>query len=149
MKKAWNYFLNKIGYPRGQAEYIKIKKAEYDLMKKMVERQDNFSTQIIKQTKEIDFLKTQLEKKEIERKHYSGKCGGLTKQVNKLTKKINLLLNENDRLSKIIDKMGEETSVKNLEIEMLKNKGKRKKDVESYKNYFQARKELEKREKNE
>lgn len=149
MKEAWTYFLNKIGYPRGEAEYIKIKKIEYDLMKKMAERQDNYAKQIMDQTKEIDILNTKLLKEITSKKHYSGKCGGLTKQVNKLIKKNKLLLEENERLNNIIEKLDNTISVKGLEIEMLKNKGKRKKDIESYKNYFQARKELEKREKNE
>lgn len=149
MRDTWYRFLKRIGYPRGQAEYIKIKKAEYDLMKKMVERQDNFTTQIMNQTKEIDFLKNELEREQNNRKHYSGKCGGLTKQVNKLTKKINALLDENNRLCEVLNTLYEKSSIKDLEIEMLRNKGKRKKDIESYKNYFQARKELEKRELNE
>lgn len=142
--------MRKLRFPKiPLSEYVKVRKTDYELMKKMVERQDNFSIQIMKQTKEISSLKTQLENKEAEKKHYSGKCGGLTKQVNRLTMKNDLLLNENNRLCEIIDKLHKEISVKDLEIEMLKNKGKRKKDVESYKNYFQARKELEKREINE
>lgn len=148
-------FLQKIGFsPKKENMYIKVRKTDYDLMKKMIERQDNFSIQIIQQTQQIDTLKNQIElltkenkKKEFSRRKSVGKTGGLTKQVNKLERKNKQLLEALSLKSEELKIQNKKIDFYRKEIAMLKNKGKKKKDIETYKNYFEARKELEKREK--
>lgn len=160
MKKKTNFFdflLKKIGFPeKKDDEYLKIKKSDYDLMKKITERQDNFAIQIMKQTKTIEqndeIIKSrdeEIENLKFEKRKLNGKIGGMQRQLNILKQKNSTLFKEIENTHEIIKELNNNINIKKLEIEMLKNKGKRKKDIESYKNYFEARKELEKREKNE
>lgn len=121
-------------------KFVKIKISEYELMKKMSSKIKNYITQIQEQNKEINDLKEKIKDVESKRKKNASKIGGLQTKLNNEIKK-NLLL------QKIITENQETIKLQEAEIGMLKNKGKRKKDIESYKNYFQTRKELEKREK--
>ena len=50
------------------SEYIKIRKNDYELMKKMVERQDNYVKQIMDLSKELNEVKKELEYKEEQRR---------------------------------------------------------------------------------
>lgn len=66
------------------SEYIKIRKTDYELMKKMVERQDNYARQIMDLTKELNELKELLFLKEEQRRKLAGKIGGMKKHINRL-----------------------------------------------------------------
>lgn len=65
-------------------EYIKIRKTDYELMKKMVERQDNYVKQIMDLTKELNEVKEKLLHTEEQRRKLAGKIGGLQKFINRL-----------------------------------------------------------------
>lgn len=126
-----------------------VKTAEYELMKKSMERQTSYLTQIMDQFAEIKNMKEELQKinamlkiKETKRRKSASKIGGLQASLNSQRQK-------NDVLLEMLKEKDIELDVKEKEVEMLRNKGKRKKNVESYKNYFEARKELEKKEINE
>lgn len=126
-----------------------IKTTEYELMKKSMERQTSYLTQIMDQFAEIKNMKEELQKinamlkiKETKRRKSASKIGGLQASLNSQRQK-------NDVLLEMLKEKDVELDVKEKEVEMLRNKGKRKKNVESYKNYFEARKELEKKEINE
>lgn len=66
------------------SEYIKIRKNDYELMKKMVERQDNYVKQIMDLSKELNEVKKELEYKEEQRRKLAGKIGGMKKYINRL-----------------------------------------------------------------
>lgn len=126
-----------------------VKTTEYELMKKSMERQTSYLTQIMDQFAEIKNMKEELQKinamlkiKETKRRKSASKIGGLQASLNSQRQK-------NDVLLEMLKEKDVELDVKEKEVEMLRNKGKRKKNVESYKNYFEARKELEKKEINE
>lgn len=126
-----------------------VKTSEYELMKKSMERQTSYLTQIMDQFAEIKNMKEELQKinamlkiKETKRRKSASKIGGLQASLNSQRQK-------NDVLLEMLKEKDVELDVKEKEVEMLRNKGKRKKNVESYKNYFEARKELEKKEINE
>ena len=126
-----------------------VKTSEYDFMKKSMERQASYLTQIMDQFAEIKNMKEELQKinamlkiKEDKRRKSASKIGGLQASLNSQRQK-------NDVLLEMLKEKDIELDVKEKEVEMLRNKGKRKKNVESYKNYFEARKELEKKEINE
>lgn len=126
-----------------------VKTSEYEFMKKSMERQASYLTQIMDQFAEIKNMKEELQKinamlkiKETKRRKSASKIGGLQASLNSQRQK-------NDVLLEMLKEKDVELDVKEKEVEMLRNKGKRKKNVESYKNYFEARKELEKKEINE
>lgn len=126
-----------------------VKTSEYELMKKSIERQPSYLTQIMEQFNKLEKMEEQLAKinealkiKETKRRKTASKIGGLQTSLNTQREK-------NEELLKLISEKDEEIELKTKEVEMLKNKGKRKKDVESYKNYFEVRKKLEDKEKNE
>lgn len=126
-----------------------VKTSEYEFMKKSMERQASYLTQIMDQFAEIKNMKEELQKinamlkiKETKRRKSASKIGGLQASLN-------LQRQKNDVLLEMLKEKDVELDVKEKEVEMLRNKGKRKKNVESYKNYFEARKELEKKEINE
>lgn len=126
-----------------------VKTSEYEFMKKSMERQASYLTQIMDQFAEIKNMKEELQKinamlkiKETKRRKSASKIGGLQASLNSQRQK-------NDVLLEMLKEKDIELDVKEKEVEMLRNKGKRKKNVESYKNYFEARKELEKKEINE
>ena len=66
------------------SEYIKIRKNDYELMKKMVERQDNYVKQIMDLSKELNEVKEELIQKEEQRRKLAGKIGGMKKYINRL-----------------------------------------------------------------
>lgn len=66
------------------SEYIKIRKTDYELMKKMVERQDNYVKQIMDLTKELNEIKEEITQKEEQRRKLAGKIGGMKKYINRL-----------------------------------------------------------------
>ena len=126
-----------------------IKTKDYNLMKNMIDTIPGYTTQIRKQNidlkkkkEELDLKIDELDTKEKQRMKLIAKVGGLTTSLKREKKK-------NQNLIKELTDVTMELDIKEKEIKMLKNKGKRKKDLESYKNYFEARRELEKREKND
>lgn len=66
------------------SEYVKIRKNDYELMKKMVERQDNYVKQIMELSKELNKVKEELMQKEEQRRKLAGKIGGMKKYINRL-----------------------------------------------------------------
>ena len=66
------------------SEYIKVRKTDYELMKKMVERQDNYVKQIMDLSKELNETKEELMQKEEQRRKLAGKIGGMKKYINRL-----------------------------------------------------------------
>ena len=66
------------------SEYIKVRKTDYELMKKMVERQDNYVKQIMELSKELNEVKEELMQKEEQRRKLAGKIGGMKKYINRL-----------------------------------------------------------------
>ena len=66
------------------SEYVKIRKNDYELMKKMVERQDNYVKQIMDLSKELNKVKEELMQKEEQRRKLAGKIGGMKKYINRL-----------------------------------------------------------------
>lgn len=66
------------------SEYVRVRKTDYELMKKMVERQDNYTKQIMNLTKELNEVKEKLLHKEEQRRKLAGKIGGLQKFINRL-----------------------------------------------------------------
>jgi hypothetical protein len=66
------------------SEYIKVRKTDYELMKKMVERQDNYVKQIMDLSKELNKIKEELIIKEEQRRKLAGKIGGMKKYINRL-----------------------------------------------------------------
>lgn len=88
--------MKKLKFPKiPSSEYIKIRKTDYDLMKKMAERQDNFAVQIMNQNKEIQSLNEELNTIKEKNKKLIGKIGGMQKAINYLTKK-NKTLSSNE-----------------------------------------------------
>ena len=106
-------------------EYILVKQSEYDLMKKITERQDNYIEQIKinnkeiqKQQDEINDLSTsvetvleQLKIKEFERRKNAGKAGGLQKSLNQEKDKTEKLKEE---VKELKDKLAESMTDKYL-----------------------------------
>lgn len=70
--------------PKESDTYISIRKTDYELMKKMVERQDNYVKQIMDLTKELNEIKEEIIQKEEQRRKLAGKIGGLKKHINRL-----------------------------------------------------------------
>ena len=139
-------------------EFILVKKAEYELMKKVTERQDNYIEQIKINNKEIqnqqdeisnlsssiEEVLEQLKIKESERRKAAGKAGGLTASLNKEREKKEQLLQDKAKLENTIELNELEIKKRDAEIKILTGKG-RKKNIEDYKNYRECRHELEKR----
>lgn len=133
----------------GERPFKILKTKEYNLMKNMIDGIPGYTTQIRKQNedlknlqKELDLKSAELTQKEDKRRKLVAKLGGLQTSLNNC-KRIN------NELIKKLEDIEVQIDLKDKEIEMLRNKGKRKKDIESYKNYFEARRELEKREKSD
>lgn len=126
-----------------------VNKARYELLEKMVERQDNYIENIKLNNKKIDELKEKINKileelkiKEGKRRKLASKVGGLQASLNNQKEKNSIIL-ENLELKTL------EADLKNKEILMLRNKDKKKKNIEDYKNFVECRKELEKRSRSE
>lgn len=122
-----------------------VNKARYELLEKMVERQDNYIENIKLNNKKIDELKEKINKileelkiKEDKRRKLASKVGGLQASLNHQKEKNSIIL-ENLELKTL------EADLKNREILMLRNKDKKNKNIEDYKNYFEGRKEIIKR----
>lgn len=69
--------------PSEDDKFITISKDEYNLMKKIIDRDGKYLTQITNQTKEIRELKEKIDEKERQRRKTAGKVGGMQKELNK------------------------------------------------------------------
>lgn len=77
--------MKKLRFPKiPTSEYVKIRKTDYELMKKMVERQDNYAKQILDLIKELNKTKEQLFKKEEQRRRLASRIGGLKRHISRL-----------------------------------------------------------------
>lgn len=147
--------------------FVDVNRINY--LEKLSERAENYIKQLMQQFKKIeekdnkidelndkiDTILETLKIKEEQRRKSAGKIGGLKASLNiqkkkneQLVKDIAEMLDDLDEKNAEINDKNIELEFKNKEIEMLRDNGK-KKNIESYKNFFEARKELEKREKNE
>ena len=69
--------------PSEDDKFITISKDEYKLMKKIIDRDGRYLTQIMEQGKEIKLLKEKINEKEKTRRKTAGKVGGMQKELNK------------------------------------------------------------------
>lgn len=137
--------------------YVLIKRTDYELMQKMVDRQDNYLAQIKMNNEEIGKLRdtnedmvgvvkdtlSQLKQTEQARRKNASKIGGLTTSLNKEKNKTKELL---DTVSELED----EIKLKQLEIEkkdvqnkILKNTGKQK-QLDDYKKLQELNQDIQK-----
>lgn len=72
--------------PSKNGETITIKMKEYELMKKMIEKEECYIIQIHEQNKIIKDLKERLTEKESSRRKLAGRIGAMTRIINGLKK---------------------------------------------------------------
>ena len=72
--------------PSKNGETITIKMKEYELMKKMIEKEECYIIQIHEQNKIIKDLKERLTQKESSRRKLAGRIGAMTKKISRLEK---------------------------------------------------------------
>lgn len=144
---------------RYRLKIVDVNRLEF--LEKLSERTENYIQQIMIQIKKIQEKNNEiaelnnkiddtfeiLKLKEEQRRKNASKAGGLQRSLNSFKKKNDKLIEERANLADELENKNIELELKEKEIQMLKNKDSKKKDVETYKNYFHARKELEKREK--
>ena len=144
-----------------------IKQGEYNLLKRMSERQDNYIEQIRqlhklveKHEEDIKNIEFKISEKDVEielkehaRRKIAGKVGGMQASLNNKDKKIDTLKELNNSIQQDLKDTEKELSKKNEELketkqqlEFFKNH-RRAPSLEDYKNYVGQRKELEKRSK--
>lgn len=119
-----------------------VDKVKYELMEKIVERQDNYIEQIKKATKEIDSLKSLLEIKNKSLHLLSSRVGGMSNSNQKKQTKIEKL--QDDLKEAISENMQLKESLK-----FYQKYGKENPKLEKVKNYYLLRKEVERRNKYE
>ncbi|MBR0471730.1 MAG: hypothetical protein IJI98_03410 [Methanosphaera sp.] len=133
--------------------YVLVKRTDYELMQKMVDRQDNYLTQIKMNNEEIGKLKDtnedmveivkdtlkQLKLKEEARKRNASKIGALTTNYNRV-KAQNEELKDNLELEKL------ESEKKDVQIKILKNIGKQK-QMDDYKKLEELNRDIQKHKK--
>lgn len=120
-----------------------VNRTRYELLEKIKDRTDNYIEQIKLMHQKIDNIERQFEELEEKllicehaRREGIGRAGGLKASLNRTKNKLKKLEHENNITE-------QKLKVKEEEVKILRSK---KHDVESYKNYFQSRKELERRE---
>lgn len=159
----WYKLKNNITNLLEKLDFKVISKGTYNCMKKIAERQDNYIENIrILNSKvgtledKIDLTLENLQIKEEQRRKNACKIGGLQASLNSQKVKNECLVKDNINLASKIENDRQEfetvkkeledtVRLKDAEIKMLRNKGKKSKNVEDYKNYFECRKELERR----
>ncbi len=144
---------------KGNSFFVIVRRNRYQLLENIADRLKGYLTNLKMNFDEIQNLKDdikniekKLDIKEEQRRKIAGKVGGLTKSLNKANQKNADLLKNREELLNTIElrdlqmeliKIQKEKSEN--EVKILKNRGK-KKDIETYKNFFECRHELEKRE---
>lgn len=119
-----------------------VDKVKYELMEKIVERQDNYIEQIKKANKEIDSLKSLLKIKNKSLHLLSSRVGGMSNSNQKKQTKIEKL--QDDLKEAISENMQLKESLK-----FYQKYGKENPKLEKVKNYYLLRKEVERRNKYE
>ena len=90
----------------------------------------------------VDKIVKKLEEKEIQRRKSAGKVGGLTASLNKEKEKTEQLLEDKAKLENTMQLKELELSEKDIEIQILKNLGK-KKQINDYKKLQEIRKDID------
>ena len=140
--------------------YVLIKRTDYELMQKMVDRQDNYLTQIKMNNEEIGKLRdtnedmldyinetlNQLKISETMRKRNACKIGALTTNYNREKKKTEELLNTVNELEDTLKLQRLETDKKEVQIKILKNAGKQK-QMDDYKKLQELNMDIQKHKK--
>jgi len=140
--------------------YILVKAADYELMQKMVDRQDNYLAQIKMNNEEIGKLRdtnedmldyindtlNQLKVSERARKRNASKIGALTTNYNREKRKNEELLNTVNELEDAIKLQQLESDKKDVQISILKQTGKQK-QMEDYKKLQEITKDINKHKK--
>ena len=119
-----------------------VDKVKYELMEKIVERQENYIEQIKKANKEIDNLKSLLETKNKSLHLLSSRVGGISNSNQKKQIKIEKLQNDLKEVT------SENTQLKES-LKFYQKYGKENSKLEKVKNYYLLRKEVERRSKYE
>lgn len=136
-------------YSKGLKEednYVILNRNEFELMKKMVDRQDNYINQIKMNNEEIDKLKDKLKQKELVRRKTAGKVGGLVGHLNYEKKQNKLLLDRIIELESAKKLQEIELEKANTQIKILKDSGK-KKQIEDFKKLSELNEEIKKHKK--
>lgn len=128
-------FLEKL--PKRLEGYLKQLNDNFGTLKSNEERINNLDNKV---TKAFEML----EEKEHQRRKTAGKVGGLTASLNREKEKTEQLLEDKITLENTIEIQQKEIDLKEQEINILRNRG-QKQDIEAYKTFFQSRKELERR----
>ena len=137
--------------------YVLIKRTDYELMQKMVDRQDNYLTQIKMNNEEIGKLRDtnedmvsmvkdtlkQLKLKEEARRKNASKIGALTTNYNKEKRKTEELLNTVNELEDAIKLQQLEIEKKDVQNKILKNTGKQK-QMDDYKKLQELNQDIQK-----
>ena len=140
--------------------YVLIKRTDYELMQKMVDRQDNYLAQIKINNEEIGKLRdtnedmvgvvkdtlNQLKQTEQARKKNACKIGGLTTSLNKEKNKTKKLLNTVNELEDTIKLQQLEIEKKDVQNKILKNTGKQK-QLDDYKKLQELNQDIQKHKK--
>ena len=137
--------------------YVLVKRTDYELMQKMVDRQDNYLTQIKMNNEEIGKLRdtnedmvgvvkdtlNQLKQTEQARKKNACKIGGLTTSLNKEKNKTKELLDTVSELENEIKLKQLEIEKKDVQNKILKNTGKQK-QLDDYQKLVELNKDIQK-----
>lgn len=137
--------------------YVLVKRTDYELMQKMVDRQDNYLAQIKMNNEEIgklrdvnkdmvESVKETLEKLhlvEVARRKHAGRIGGLVTNYNREKKKTEELLNTVNELEDTIRLQQLESEKKDMQIKLLKNTGKQK-QMDDYKKLQELNQDIQK-----
>ena len=138
-----------------------IKRTDYELMQKMVDRQNNYLAQIKMNNEEIGKLRdtnedmveavkdtlNQLKQTKQARKKNACKIGGLTTSLNKEKNKTKELLNTVNELEDTIKLQQLEIEKKDVQNKILKNAGKQK-QLDDYKKLEELNKDIQKHKRN-
>ena len=140
--------------------YVVLNRQDYELMKKMIDRQDNYINEIKINVEEIEKLKEEKEKliflisefkvkiknKETERRKTAGKVGGITAKLNNMKKENKILLEKFFELENILETKDFELEKERLQNKILKDNGK-KKQIEDFKKLVELNKDIKKHKK--
>lgn len=142
--------------------YKIIRKSDYDLMKKIIDRVDNYIEQIKLCNKKIENqqdkynllkeeiakINNKIEEKEQKRRKSASKIGGLQTSLNNQKEKNKILIDLNKKNTKKITELEKELTIEKNKSDFFKNH-RRAPSLQEYENYIKANHELEKRNKKE
>lgn len=122
-----------------------VKRSEYNLMRKMVERQDNYIDQIKIQNEEINDLKYDNQMLRDAISDNNAKIKSLIGKIGGLKASNNCKVKDNKFLKEQIDKLNSELFEIKNQLIFYKKYGKSNEKLEKIKNYKEIRKEFERR----